>query len=99
MEKSFDIIFDFPVAHSSLTVPLKAPVQLYHPDHYCVVDSFCIEKREWPSSHLSLSPKADIQCLNEGNKIAGVHLNFGRKPLLSLATGTAIEQAGYFSLR
>jgi len=97
MDKSFEITFNFPVAHATFTIPLKASVQLHHSDPYYVVDSFFFETRDVPPSRLSLLPKVEIKCLKSGKKGSWVHLNSGRESLLSQAIGKAIEQSGYFS--
>lgn len=97
MDKPFEITFNFPVAHASFTIPLKATAQLHHSNPYYVVDSFYFEKQDVPASQLSLLPTVEIKCFKSGNRVSWVHLNSGRESQLSQAIGKAIEQSGYFS--
>ncbi len=96
MDKSFEITFDFPVAHASFTIPLKATAQLHHSDPYYVVDSFFFEKRD-ASSQLSLLPRLEIKYLDHETTGTWIHSHSGRESLLSQAIGKAIEKSGYFS--
>jgi len=97
MDKPLDITFDFPVAHSSFTIPLKATAQLHHSEPYYVVDSFVFERRDETFSQLSLLPRIEIKYLKCGNTGSWVHTSSERESLLSQAIGKAIEKSGYFS--
>ena len=98
MDNTFEITFDFPISHSSFTIPLKATVQPHHSEPSYVVDSFFFENRNRSESALSL-PGIDIKYLKAGNMGSWVHKSSERESLLSQAIGKAIEKSGHFNGR
>jgi hypothetical protein len=96
MDKPFEITFNFPVAHASFSIPLKATAQRHHAEPYYVVDSFFFEEYN-TSPQLSLLLRTEVKYLKGTNKGAWVHTHSERESLLSQAIGQAIEKSGHFS--
>ena len=92
MEKSFTIVFDFPLEHSSMTLHLTATAQLHHSTPYYVVDAFHLQNAETGMDSLSILPSVEIERRMEDGKETWIHRDSGRSSLLSLALGKAIEE-------
>lgn len=92
MDKPFEIIFDFPLEHSSHIIPLRAVVELHHSDPYYVVSSFHFQAQSPVKGGLSLLPPVEIKYIKKGSRGCWVHNDSGRESLLSRAIGKAIEK-------
>lgn len=91
MEKSFEIKFDFPLAHSDLIISLKATATLHHSDPYYVVDDFhFMGNNSKKTSYSVLPPQALKQVIRHSAKV-WVHKDSERESLLGLAIGKAID--------
>lgn len=97
MDKPFEITFDFPLEHSTYTVPLRAIAQLHHSDPYYVVDYFTFGDKERLPSDVSMLPAVEIRYIKRNNKGFWVHKDSSRESLLSRAIGKAIEASGRFN--
>lgn len=87
MEDIFEISFDFPIIHSSFTMPLRATVQLHQATPFYAVDSFFSANHGKPDSPISLLPRVDITYLKVDDRGSWVHTHSGRESLLSQAIG------------
>lgn len=97
MRQPFEIKFEFPVAHSSLTISLKATAELHDQDAYYIINNFSLEEPLANGNGLSVLPAQEIKLSRRGNKTIWVHKDSDRESLLSLAIGEAIEKV--FKLR
>ena len=88
-----EIRFEFPLAHSDLTVSLRATVTVYHSDVYYVVDDFHFAAAGH-GREPSLLPMQEIQKARRGDGEIWVHKESQRESQLSIALGRAIEKAG-----
>lgn len=91
MEKSFEIKFDFPVAHSDISVALKATAELHHSDPYYIVHSFRYPSTDTHKQTISILPVQEIKVLEKGKQRLWVHRDSERESLLSRALGKAID--------
>jgi hypothetical protein len=91
MEKPFEINFEFPVAHSDMTISIRATAELHHSDPYYIIHSFYFPGSKPGKKNLSLLPVQEIRSLKKGEKRIWVHRDSGRESLLSKALGRAIE--------
>lgn len=92
MEKPFEIKFDFPLAHSDLTITLKATAELHHSDPYYVIDAFHFASQKPLKDQVSVLPAQEIKRIKRGTSHAWVHRDSDRESLLSIAIGRAIEK-------
>ena len=100
MDRSFEIIFDFPLENSAYTIALKATVQLHHSEPYYVIDSFSFDETSLPKSMKSLDsllPPIELKYIKTFKKGKWVHKDSERESLLSREIGTAIEKSGQFT--
>lgn len=98
MDKPFEIKFDFPLEHSTYTVPLKAIAELHHSEPYYVVDFFTFGDKEPSKRAVSLLPSIEIKYMKKNGKGGiWVHKDSERESLLSRAIGKAIEKSGKFT--
>jgi hypothetical protein len=91
MEQPFEIRFDFPLAHSELTISLKATAELHHSDPYYVVDHFRFINSRSKKKVPSVLPKQEIKRLKRGDGYVWVHRDSERESLLSISMGRSIE--------
>src|SRR5436853_5505435 len=91
VNKPFDILFDFALAHSELVIPLKATAQLHHSDPYYRVDNFHLGGVAPRKDEISIIPAQEIKRITRNGKPIWVHKDSGRESVLSLAIGKAID--------
>ena len=91
MSQSFEIKFDFALAHSDLTISLRATAELHHSDPYYVVDNFHLANSPRKNDELSIIPAQEIKQVTRGDTKVWVHKDSERESVLSLAIGKAIE--------
>lgn len=92
MEKPFEIKFDFPLAHSDLSISLKATAEIHHSDPYFVIDNFHFASAKPSRTEPSVLPTQEIKQIRRNGSMVWVHCDSERESLLSLALGKAIEQ-------
>jgi hypothetical protein len=92
MTQAFRIRFDFPFAHSDLTVSLRASAALHHSDPYFVVDEFYFASAPQESREVSLIPAQELKRIYRDEQPVWVHRDSERESQLSIAIGNAIEQ-------
>ena len=93
MNPPFEIRFEFPLAHSDLTVSLRAAVTVHHSEVYYVVDDFRFAGENYRQRELSLLPAQEIQKVKRDDTEIWVHKESQRESQLSIAMGRAIEKA------
>ncbi len=93
-EPKGEIRFEFPLAHSDLTITLRATVTVHHSDIYYVVDNFHFAAADPARKEPSVLPVQEIQKIKRGSKEVWVHKESQRESQLSIALGKAIEKAG-----
>ena len=93
MSKPFEIKFDFPVADSTLRIPINAIASLHHSEPYYHVSNFHLEKEKHPAAQHSIFPDQEIKYVKHNSSGAWVHKDSERQSLLSLAIGEGIEKA------
>lgn len=91
MNQPFKIKFDFPVAHSELTVSLEATAELHHSDPYYRVQDFCFHDPDPGNHYPSVLPPQEIKRIQRGPVKVWVHRDSERESLLSTTIGAAIE--------
>jgi hypothetical protein len=91
MSQPFEIRFDFPLAHSSMTISLRATAELHHSDPYYVVDHFHFESAKSRNGEPSLLPPLELKKIQRGSSYVWVHRDSERESLLSVAVGKAID--------
>jgi len=89
-----EIKFEFPLAHSDLTVSLRATATVHHSEIYYVVDDFRFASENYRQRELSLLPAQEIQKVKRGYAEIWVHKESQRESQLSIAIGKAIEKVG-----
>ena len=94
MNSSLEIRFEFPLAHSDLTISLSATVTVHHSEVYYVVDDFRFAGANYRQRELSLLPVQEIKKVRRGDAEIWVHKESQRESQLSIALGRAIEKAG-----
>jgi hypothetical protein len=100
VDKSFEILFDFPLENSSYSIALKAIVQLHHSEPYYVIDSFSFDETSLPKSIKSLDsllPPIELKYIKTPKKEKWVHKDSERESALSRAIGKAIEKSDHFT--
>jgi hypothetical protein len=93
MEKPFEVRFDFPLAHSDLSISLKATAELHHSDPYFVIDNFSFASAKPARKEPSVLPAQEIKQIRRNGSMVWVHCDSERESLLSIALGKAIEKA------
>ena len=91
MNQPFEVKFDFALAHSDLTITLRATVQEHHSDPYYLVDHFHTASSPPANNDISIIPAHEIRQVERGGTKIWVHKDSDRESLLSLALGKAIE--------
>ncbi|MFI5130726.1 MAG: hypothetical protein ACHQFX_12070 [Chitinophagales bacterium] len=91
MEQPFEIKFDFALAHSDLTISLRATATLHHSHPYYVVDHFHIDGGILAKDDISVLPAQEIKQVIRGGTRVWVHKDSERESLLSLAIGKSID--------
>ena len=94
MNQPLEIRFEFPLAHSDLTISLRATVTVHHSDIFYVVDNFHFAGTNYHQRDLSMLPVQEIQKVRRGDSEIWVHKESQRESQLSIALGRAIEKAG-----
>jgi len=92
MDQPFEIKFDFPLAHSDLSVSLRATAEFHHSDPYYVIDNFRFAGKRNKRSIPTLLPKQEIKLIERGSSKIWVHRDSERESQLSIAMGKAIEK-------
>jgi len=87
-----DISFDFPLAHSNLTISLQATAELHHSDPYYVIDNFRFAGKRNRKNEPSVLPRQEIKQVEKGSSKRWVHCESGRESQLSIAIGKAIDK-------
>jgi hypothetical protein len=91
MNQPFEIKFDFALAHSDLTISLRATAEPHHSELYYVVDNFHFASANSKKDDLSIIPAQEIKQIARGDTSVWVHRDSERESLLSVAIGKAIE--------
>jgi hypothetical protein len=86
--KPIEIKFDFHLAPSNLTVPLRATAILHHSDPYYVVKNF--QHVDQPDHEVPILPSIEIKKTKTGS---WVHCDSEKETTLSVAVGRAIDEA------
>ena len=89
-----EISFEFPLAHSDLTISLRATVTVHHSEVYYVVDKFHFAGADPGRREPSLLPAQEIQKMRRGDEMIWVHKESQRESQLSISVGRAIDKAG-----
>ena len=92
MDQPFEIKFEFPLAHSDLTVSLRATAELHHSEPYYVIDHFRFAGKRNRKSLPSLLPRIEIKKIERGSQRVWVHKDSERESQLSIALGRAIDK-------
>lgn len=92
MSQPFEIKFDFPLAHSNLTISLKATAELHHSDPYYVIDHFHFALVKPKKGATSLLPPLELKKIKRGSSSIWVHRDSERESLLSQAVGKAVDR-------
>src|SRR6476660_3116579 len=93
MKQSFEIKFDFPLAHSNLVFQLTAVAESHHSELYYVVDHFHFNGVQHPQEEISILPPQEIKKILIEGKNVWVHKDSERESRLSISMGKAIENA------
>jgi hypothetical protein len=93
MKSPFEIKFDFPLAHSDLTISLKATAELHHSKPYYVVDRFHTASSSPRNHDPSMLPPQEIRQIERNSSLVWVHKDSEKESVLSLAIGKGIEEA------
>ena len=91
-EQPFEVKFDFPLAHSNLTISLQATAELHHSDPYYVVDQFHFAGSKPSKTEPSLLPPLELIQVKRGNSMIWVHRDSEKESALSIAIGKAIDK-------
>jgi hypothetical protein len=91
--RPFEIDFDFPVASSNLKIPLMATAEIHHSDPYYVVHDFYVANNKNNKAHHSVLPDQQIKRIRRNGTFTWVHKDSEKESELSIAIGTAIENA------
>lgn len=91
MNQSFEIKFDFALAHSDLTISLRATAEPHHSELYYVVDNFHLANSPRKDDELSIIPAQEIKQIIRSDTKIWVHKDSERESVLSIAIGKAIE--------
>jgi hypothetical protein len=92
MKQPFEIKFDFPLAHSDLTVPLRATAEIHHSDIYFIVRNFNLAGTETQKPDVYMIPDQEIKFIRRDSERVWVHRESERESMLSRSIGKAIEK-------
>jgi hypothetical protein len=88
MKSPLEINFDFRLAPSDMTIPLRAKATLHHSEPYYVVDNF--QHIDQPDHDLPVLPSIEIKKTKTGS---WVHCDSEKETTLSVEVGKAIDNA------
>ena len=91
VKQLFSIQFEFSIAHSDVTVLLKAVARLHQSGSYYIIQDFQFATSAKRSQATSILPSQEIKVFKKGRNNIWVHQDSERESRLSRAIRKAIE--------